>query len=482
MKIHLRHGLVLGTAVLVTITGCPTEPLTREEYTCVKRVLRREFLIEESLSEGARLGPGYESRLKQAIVDIPRRLCRSQGLSFLAFDKAHERFGREGLSYIRESREFLRLFLGSQEDNKGKADPAQIERIYRLAFDLGLPIPDAFLPIEVTKEGEVLIHEEFVSGPGESRNLMQVEDRLGEYPFYVVQLLFDPQAYAASLFKIAGGIPSAEEFNISDSFSNPLMVMVFPEVSEADRNIPCIAQRYFDLEYLLASPDLTVFIELKPDQPVFLNSEPTQNEYLDPLIERLLQRSRYKTVIISATDEVSFGRLLWATHLAQGREAHRIALVQAELIKGKKPEIRTEEILSRPPLGWRGEVPDNGWGPMGPPIRPQIPDTKPKASQTSSIPKSSFTLEGDVSATDIVKSPQPEFPRWAQERGLSDVTIMVQFRVDKDGNVLPTMLAVRSTGYTNWDNEVKETLARWKFKPAQVSKRIATITFHFYLR
>ncbi|TET22572.1 MAG: TonB family protein [Candidatus Stahlbacteria bacterium] len=477
MKIHLRHGLVLGTAVLVTITGCPTEPLTREEYTCVKRVLRREFLSEESVTDGARLESGYESRLKQALVDIPRRVCRSQGLSFQAFDRAHERFGREGLSYTGESREFLRLFIESQEDIKGKADPAQIERIYRLAFDLGLPIPDAFLPIEVTKEGEILIHEEFVTGPGESRNLMQIGDRLGEYPFYVVQLLFDPQAYAASLFKIAGGIPSAEEFNISDSFSNPLMVMVFPEISEADRKIPCIAQRYFDLEYLLASPDLTVFIELKPDQPVFLNSDPTQNEYLDPLIEYLLQRSRYKTVIISATDEVSFGRLLWAARLAQGKEAHRIALVQAELIKGREPRISSEEILARFPRGFKehGPGPINGFNP---PYDVPIPQD----STQERVEKSSFSISGDLSSSDIVSSPIPAYPRWAQERGLSDVTIMVQFRVDKDGNVLPTMLAVRSTGYTNWDNEVKETLALWKFKPAQVSRRIATITFHFYLR
>ncbi len=479
MKIHLRPGLVLGTAVLVTITGCPTEPLTREEYTCVKRVLRREFLSEESLTEGARLESGYESRLKQVIVDIPRRVCRSQGLSFRAFDKAHERFGREGLSYTRESKEFLRLFLGSQEDNKRKADPAQIERIYRLAFDLGLPIPDAFLPIEVTKEGEVLIHEEFVAEPGESRNLMQIEDRLGEYPFYVVQLLFDPQAYAASLFKITGGIASAEEFNISDSFSNPLMVMVFPEVSEADRNIPCIAQRYFDMERALASSDLTVFLEIGETAEIKLNSEPVTSEAdLRKSIEALLDRSFSKILLISASDSVRCGELLRLAKLAQTSGKPYIVIVQKSYIKGKEPRIETEKLLALTPIVLRrglsvlvSKSPFEKIAEMVEPDEEKIPKGK-----------SGFAMAGDLTASDIVTGVFPAYPSWAKEKGLKEVTMTIQFYVDEEGNVGPNMIIRNSTGYPSWDTEVKKALARWKFKPAQVSRRIATITFHFYLR
>ncbi|MEA3311220.1 MAG: energy transducer TonB [candidate division WOR-3 bacterium] len=58
----------------------------------------------------------------------------------------------------------------------------------------------------------------------------------------------------------------------------------------------------------------------------------------------------------------------------------------------------------------------------------------------------------------------------------------IQFNVDEEGNVGPNMIIRNSTGYPSWDNEVKKALARWKFKPAQVSRRIATITFHFYLK
>lgn len=477
MKIHLRHGLVLGTAVLVTIIGCPTEPLTREEYTCVKRVLRREFLSEESLTDGARLESGYESRLKQAIVDIPRRLCRSQELSFRAFDKAHERFGRKGLSYTRESKEFLRLFLGSQEDNKGKTDSAQIERIYRLAFDLGLPIPDAFLPIEVTKEGEVLIHEEFVSESGEVRNLMQIEDRLGEYSFYVVQLLFDPQAYAASLFKIAGAIPSAEEFNISDSLYNPLMVMVFPEISEADRKTPCIAQRYFDLERALASSDLTVFLEISKTGEIKLNSEPVTSEArLRKLIEALLDRSLSKILLISPSDSVRCGELVRLTKLAQTSGKPYIVIVQKSYIKGKEPRIETEKLLALTPIVLRrglsvvlvSKSPFEKIAEMVEPDEEKIPEGK-----------SGFAMAGDLIASDIVTGVFPAYPSWAKEKGLKEVTMTIQFNVDEEGNVDPNMIIRNSTGYPSWDREVKKALARWRFKPAQVSRRIAVITFTF---
>lgn len=476
MKIRLRHGLVLGTAVLVTITGCPTEQLTREEYTCVKRVLRREFLSEESLTDSARLESGYESRLKQAIMDIPRRFCRSQGLSFRAFNKAHERFGREGLSYTRESKEFLRLFLGSQEDNKGKTDSAQIGRIYLLAFDLGVPIPQPLLPIKVTKEGDVLIHEEFVTESGEVRNPMQIENRLGEYPFYVVQLLFDPQAYAASLFKIAGAIPSAEEFNISDSLYNPLMVMVFPQISEVDRKIPCIAQRYFDLERALASSDLTVFLEISKTGEIKLNSEPVTSEArLSKLIEALLDRSISKILLISASDSVRCGELVHMAKLAQTSGKPFIVIVQKSYIKGKEPRIETEKLLALTPIVLRrglsvlvSKSPFEKIAEMAEPDEEKIPKGK-----------SGFAMAGDLTASDIVTGVFPAYPSWAKEKGLKEVTMTIQFNVDEEGNVGPNMIIRNSTGYPSWDTEVKKALACWKFKPAQVSRRIAVITFTF---
>lgn len=95
---------------------------------------------------------------------------------------------------------------------------------------------------------------------------------------------------------------------------------------------------------------------------------------------------------------------------------------------------------------------------------------------------STFALTGDLSQADIISSPFPVYPPWARQKGLTNVTIRIRFSADASGNVLSTMIVGKSTGYPNWDSAVKSTLARWKFKPADVvGKRNATITFRFIL-
>jgi len=96
--------------------------------------------------------------------------------------------------------------------------------------------------------------------------------------------------------------------------------------------------------------------------------------------------------------------------------------------------------------------------------------------------KSTFSLSGDLSPSDIVTSPFPAYPPWARQKGLTNVTVTIRFAADAAGNVLSTMIVVQSTGYPNWDSQVKSALARWKFKPADgIGKRNATITFRFIL-
>jgi len=97
--------------------------------------------------------------------------------------------------------------------------------------------------------------------------------------------------------------------------------------------------------------------------------------------------------------------------------------------------------------------------------------------------KSGFTLTGELSRGDIVSGPFPVYPGWARQKGLSNVTIRIRFTVDAAGNVSPTMIVQKSTGYPNWDADVKRTLGRWKFKPAASGsgKRMGIITFIFVL-
>lgn len=105
------------------------------------------------------------------------------------------------------------------------------------------------------------------------------------------------------------------------------------------------------------------------------------------------------------------------------------------------------------------------------------------AAQAAGSQKSGYSLSGDLASSDIVGSVMPAYPPWARQKGLSNVTVSIQFSADAAGNVSPTMIVIKSTGYPDWDAQVKSTLGRWKFKPSEngIAKRVAVITFRFIL-
>lgn len=94
---------------------------------------------------------------------------------------------------------------------------------------------------------------------------------------------------------------------------------------------------------------------------------------------------------------------------------------------------------------------------------------------------SSYTLEGDLSFSDIVSSFMPAYPQFARAKGLSNVQITIDFTVNSQGKVSPAMIVTRSTGYPEWDSQVKETLSRWVFKNSEIARRSGRITFRFVL-
>jgi hypothetical protein len=53
--------------------------------------------------------------------------------------------------------------------------------------------------------------------------------------------------------------------------------------------------------------------------------------------------------------------------------------------------------------------------------------------------------------------------------------------VGPDGEVSPTLIVKRSTGFPQWDNEVKTALKKWKFKSSETLHRNGRITFKFVL-
>lgn len=105
-------------------------------------------------------------------------------------------------------------------------------------------------------------------------------------------------------------------------------------------------------------------------------------------------------------------------------------------------------------------------------------------SESTPVLKSgfSFSEDSDLSAGDIVSSAMPYYPQRAWEVLGKVITTKLEFKVDSLGNVLPGIVVTKSTGYPDWDKEVKKSLSKWKFKPSSdIETRAGTINFRFVI-
>jgi periplasmic protein TonB len=83
----------------------------------------------------------------------------------------------------------------------------------------------------------------------------------------------------------------------------------------------------------------------------------------------------------------------------------------------------------------------------------------------------------------ILKRSLPEYPAWAEEKGVSAV-VKIYFTVRPDGGIRRSVRVLHSSGYTELDNLAKEALLAWKFSPTGASNNAeawGVITFRFTL-
>ena len=116
-----------------------------------------------------------------------------------------------------------------------------------------------------------------------------------------------------------------------------------------------------------------------------------------------------------------------------------------------------------------------------PVVGPKPAPSPIKEPMTNNKNLSPFSLEGELTPADIVSTYLPRYPNFAKAKGLNNIVIIVDFSVNPQGDVSPTMIIRRSTGYPNWDADVKAALKRWKFIPSEKLKRTGRITFRFVL-
>lgn len=114
------------------------------------------------------------------------------------------------------------------------------------------------------------------------------------------------------------------------------------------------------------------------------------------------------------------------------------------------------------------------------PVNPVTNTGSETKTDVSSLSKSGFILEGDLTAADIVSGPLPGYPGYARAKGLEGY-VTITFRVNSRGEVASTMVINHSIGDPRWDAAVKETLSRWRFKESVIPTRSGKITFVFKL-
>jgi TonB family protein len=95
-----------------------------------------------------------------------------------------------------------------------------------------------------------------------------------------------------------------------------------------------------------------------------------------------------------------------------------------------------------------------------------------------------FEIGGPVGDRRIAHRKLPEYPAWAEEKGISAM-VKIYFTVRPDGTLRTTMRILTSSGYAELDDLAKEALAQWRFSATSANSSESTawgvITFRFTL-
>ncbi len=95
-----------------------------------------------------------------------------------------------------------------------------------------------------------------------------------------------------------------------------------------------------------------------------------------------------------------------------------------------------------------------------------------------------FEIGGPVGDRRISRRRLPEYPAWAEEKGISAM-VKVYFTVRPDGSIRTNLRILTSSGYAELDDAAKDALLQWRFSPTSGDSSEAAawgvITFRFTL-
>ena len=108
----------------------------------------------------------------------------------------------------------------------------------------------------------------------------------------------------------------------------------------------------------------------------------------------------------------------------------------------------------------------------------------PAGSSHGDVRGQGFEVGGPVGDRKILRRHLPEYPTWAEEKGISAI-VKIFFTVKSDGSIRQSLRVVRSSGYTELDSLAKEAILAWRFSPTRASSTTeeswGVVTFRFTL-
>ena len=101
---------------------------------------------------------------------------------------------------------------------------------------------------------------------------------------------------------------------------------------------------------------------------------------------------------------------------------------------------------------------------------------KPKKTQTY--------ITGPLANREIIDKTVPSFPLWAKAQGVG-ASISLRFTVMENGTVKENIIVERTSGSSEWDQLVVQSLKKWKFAALDQSDirhdQTGMITFQFVI-
>lgn len=316
--------LILCVIFLISISGCQEKECTpRQHFEIMQEIRVSQEEICNNLPPLALflsrldyvLQIGFSKKpVREYIIRCVKRICNRQGVSYRAFDRAHQKYGLLELSYTEEItidinerwKNRNRVGLWDYLDIKGRTITSE-----DLHYDLGLDYHSGLIIIIIDKDGNTVIDGLAIEGAELDTLLKNHYCSSGGAVWHIKT---HPQVKTKHVFDLMDDIFNImlknsypeDDFGIAGRFS-------FSELTDTtpDRLKRLVSSEFFNPDIYILLPEIHFLIHLAESDEIFLNGERQYSiEELVESLSTLYNSEKGSSVYIVVDDEVSWSKTL----------------------------------------------------------------------------------------------------------------------------------------------------------------------------